>query len=211
MAQTKRRVSEPTHPSVWVGLVLAAAGLLVALYAYTGPRVYDITFFFVAIVGGVLAFAGILVSAWGRALGASRRARAAKAAKFGAPEPTAAGSSPVEARAAKARATGALASSAPVEQPPTVAAPAGKRGLLSRFGARGGEKEEKADAKPVFAFRRKGGAPEGGGAVAAMAVPAEPALERLTVRCPRCTTQFDAEGVRPFTATCPSCAFSAQV
>lgn len=177
---TKRRVSEPTHPSVWAGLVLATVGFLIAIYAYTGPRVYDIVYFFVAIVGALLALAGIFAAAWGRALGASRRKRVEKAAKFGAP----------------------------ANEPPTVAAPKEKRALLSRLLPKGAPKEA-APAKPVFAFKRRGAS--AGGDASGAAVATGGALERLTVACPRCETQFSAEGVRPFTAACPRCAFSAEL
>jgi predicted RNA-binding Zn-ribbon protein involved in translation (DUF1610 family) len=211
MAETKRRVSEPTHPSVWAGLVLAVAGLLVALYAYTGPRVYDIVYFFAALAGGLLALGGILAAAWGRALGASRRKRAEKAARFGAPAPAGA------ATAASSRA--ARGDGRAADAPPTVAAPADKRTILARLIPKGAPKEPEAPPKPVFAFRRRGaGAGPGAAApaaTAAAAVSVEPAKvpvrERLSMACPNCGEQFAAEGVRSFTATCPKCAFSAEV
>lgn len=198
MAQTKRRVSEPTHPTVWAGLGLAIAGLLVSVYAYTGARVYDIAFFFVAIGGGVLALAGILAAAWGRALGSSRRKRAEKAVRFGAP------------------ATAEAGPERPAEKPapPTVAAPAEKRSILARLVPKGAPKEPAAPAKPVFAFKRRG-APvaEAGNGSAAVAVQASPVpvLERLTIACPECGETFSAEGIRPFNASCPKCSFSAEV
>src|SRR5687768_14750723 len=74
MAATKR-ASPPTHPTVWIGLGLAGVGLLLALYAYTGTRVYDVMFAGVALAGGLLALGGILTAAWGRAIMSARASR----------------------------------------------------------------------------------------------------------------------------------------
>lgn len=193
MAQTKRR-SEPTHPTVWIGLGLALAGLVVAMYAYTGPRVYDITFFFVAILGGLLALGGILASAWGRAVGQARRQRARRL--------SVSGGKPGEVPVRKTKDA----------EPPTVAAPRNKRSLLARFKI---QKSEPAP-KPVFAFKRKT-APDAAAASDATPEPAEaptpdaPRKERVTVQCPDCSTTFSQDGVRPFRVACPNCAFSSEV
>src|SRR5688500_9424356 len=74
MAATKR-ATPPTHPTVWIGLGLAGVGLLLALYAYTGTRVYDVMYAGVALAGGFLALGGILTAAWGRAVMSARAAR----------------------------------------------------------------------------------------------------------------------------------------
>lgn len=213
MAAPARR-APATHPTVYAGLSLAAAGLLVAAYAYTGSRVYDGTFAFVALVGGVLALAGILVSAWGRAVMAARAQR---------------------------RGRGLDAAPAQEETAPTVAAVPEKsesrRFALPRLGRRErpAEDREKTSAS-MFSFRRRGEAPRApeaslepaevsapaaeapapeapasGEAVAAPVAAEAPVAERVTMRCPRCGTTFTGEGVRPFTATCPSCALAAEV
>lgn len=213
MAQTKRR-SEPTHPTVWVGLAFALAGLVVALYAYTGPRVYDIIYFFVAILGGVLSLGGILTAAWGRAIGQARRQRSRRLA-------VAAGGSSVVRTGTDDSRTG---DDGRASSPPTVAAPPEKKGLLARLkpsGGKGGEKgaaEASDKPKPVFAFKRRAAA--SGEAGAAENAPAEagsgdadagPRKERVTLQCPECATTFSQEGTRPFRVACPNCAFSADV
>ena len=191
MAAAVKRQAPPTHPTVWVGLGLAAVGLLVAAYAYTGTRVYDITFAFVAALGGVLALGGILTAAWGRAVMAARAQRSKRGL--------------LRDDAVKAAHDAHVAEEAP---PPTVAAPASKKSFDFASAARRlipkpAPAKEKPDRKALFAFR----SPAAPAPVPAPA--AEP--ERVKVRCPQCATQFAAEGVRPFTMTCPSCGFSAEV
>jgi hypothetical protein len=177
------RKAPPTHPSVWIGLGLATLGLFVALYAYTGTRVYDVTFAAVALVGGVVALAGILVSAWGRAVMAARASRSR--------------------RSVMKEDTLKLAEVA-LEQPPTVAEPASKRriDLANVF------KIDLSAATSRLKFKR---APRPGGAEEAAVVETPPQSVRVTLKCPDCGTEFTSEGVRPFTATCPQCAFSADV
>ncbi|MFA5860578.1 MAG: hypothetical protein WDA16_02680 [Candidatus Thermoplasmatota archaeon] len=76
---TAKRKAPPTHPTVWIGLGLAAVGLLVAMFAYSGTRVYDITYAIIAVVGAVVALAGILLAAWGRAVMSARAQRSRRA------------------------------------------------------------------------------------------------------------------------------------
>ena len=193
MAAAVKRHAPPTHPTVWVGLGLAAGGLLVAAYAYTGTRVYDITFAAVALLGGVLALGGILTAAWGRAVMSARAQRSRRGL--------------LRDDAVKAAHDAHVADE---PQPPTVAAPASKRSFDFASAARRlipkpSPPREPADRKALFAFRTPAPAP---------AAPAEApaaAPERVKVRCPQCATQFAAEGVRPFTMTCPSCGFTAEV
>lgn len=202
MATVKR--ATPTHPTVYVGLALAAVGLVLAMYAYTGTRQYDITYAFVAIGGGLLALAGIFTAAWGRAIMSVRAQRARRAAH------------PVEP-----------AKGAEVRAPPTVAAPQQKKrfdlgnAAMKAFkrrrdheGAKPHE-EKAASHQTAFAFRRRNAPapppsvdePEETRAAPAPALdPAAPA--RLTLQCPRCAASFSAEGVRPLTVLCPSCGFS---
>lgn len=191
MAAVKKANAPPTHPSVYVGLALATVGLLVAAFAYTGTRVYDVLYAFVALVGGLLAFAGILTAAWGRSILASRASRSRRG--LDAPR--------------------ALADEGPTP-PPTVAAHPEKKGFRFPMPKRREKVAPAAETGAVFAFRRRqepAPAPEAAPPLA-QAEPAVPSvLERVTLRCPRCATQFAAEGTRPFTAACPSCAFSADV
>lgn len=189
MAAAVKRQTPPTHPTVWVGLGLAAAGLLVSAYAYTGTRVYDITFAFIAVVGGLVALSGILTAAWGRAIMGARAQRTSRGFPAKAP-----------------------AKPAPANEPPapTIAAPPGKkRTAIDLAGAARRLLPTKKPEKPksngaggasVFAFRSP----------AVDAPPAAP-LERVTVRCPECGTTFSGEGARPFTLTCPKCRFAAEV
>lgn len=217
MAATKKASAPPTHPTVWVGLGLAVVGLLVAMYAYTGTRVYDIRFAVVAAVAAVLALAGILVAAWGRSIMASRAQRSRRgliqqdamklAVETSAPE--------------------AMAEVVGSETVPTIAAPAEKRRFAFSMPKRQAPRE-RDHAALLGAFRRKQPAsddprdPE----VSATLAPAEvvevalvpapepardPERERVTMRCPQCSTTFSAEGVRPFAATCSACGFSATV
>lgn len=60
------------------GLAAALLGLLLALFAYTGERVYQLAWFYVALVGFALGAAGILFLGYDRAIApelARRRAR----------------------------------------------------------------------------------------------------------------------------------------
>jgi hypothetical protein len=205
MAAPTKRAQPATHPTVYVGLALAAVGLLLALYAYTGTRIYDIRFVLVAIGGAALAIVGIFVSAWGRAIMASRAQRSRRAL--------------IHDDALRVVEEG-------LAPPPTVAEPPSKKRFDFKLGARKPKapREEPVEkpAKGAFAFKRRAAPPpppappaEEGPVVAVVAEPhpaaaplaasAEPALERVTVRCPRCATEFTAEGVRPIPITCPSC------
>ena len=216
MAQPAKRAQPATHVSVWIGLGLSLVGLLLAMYAYSGTRVYDIAYAYVAVAGGVLALAGILVSAWGRAIMAARAQRMKRQT--------------LQHDALKL----ADAGIAEARQPPTVAEPAEKkRFAFPALGRR--EKrpavEGGASSGTLFAFRRGAPphppAPEAAPAASeprALEIPsveglvdaplplaAEPAVERVTLRCPSCSGEFTAEGVRPLAATCPTCGFSATV
>jgi hypothetical protein len=186
MATATRRQTPPTHPTVWVGLGMATVGLLVALYSYTGSRTYDVTFAFVALVGGIIATGGILTAAWGRAVMTARASRSRRVV--------------IKEDALKLTEEDG-------EQPPTVAEPASKRRLnltaaasMFRFSRR---PNTAAPAQPEAA-----GSPALEAALTALEAPP---LERVTLKCPQCATQFASEGVRPFVATCPSCGFSADV
>ncbi|HVM44543.1 MAG TPA: hypothetical protein VM582_01310 [Candidatus Thermoplasmatota archaeon] len=222
MATVKRGNVPPTHPTVWIGLALATIGLLLAVFAYTGGRVYDITYAFVALGGAVLALAGILVSAWGRSILSARAGRSRRAA--------------ISADALAIGRPAAAGEPAPAfsQDAPTIAAPREKK----RFPFPR-PRAKKAEAEPaipagVFAFRRREppapAAPEAESTTALPPVPAlapdeppvaldaapaprEPSAERVrvTLRCPQCGTTFGAEGARPFEATCTSCGFSATV
>lgn len=221
MAAT-RRAQPATHPTVYVGLALATVGLFLALYAYTGTRIYDVRFAFMALLGALLALAGIMTAAWGRAILSSRATRARRAT--------------IHDDAIKAETDLA-------QTPPTVAAPAEKKRLDLRKWARrakpapAGEEEAKPAAKGAFAFKRRAAtppppappeeraaAPVDGAVATADAPPSEapaaaapvvdaepPAIERLTVKCPRCSTQFVAEGVRPIPIQCPSCGLAGKL
>lgn len=221
---TRKRTQPSTHPSVFVGLLMAIGGLLLAMYAYTGTRIYDRTFAYVAIGGGILALSGILVSAWGRAIMASRAQRARRVAvRENAQQqdqkleekPARRGFSLGRKRAAEARA------------PPTIAAPADKKRALMptlpKLGRRGKAKPENGanGAPSFFAFKRKNeGASSSGGASSSVVTEEQPAdtdptadgaIVRITLRCPECNEQFTAEGVQPLTVTCPACSFSGTV
>lgn len=209
MATATKRAAPPTHVSVWVGLAMAAVGLLVALYAYTGTRVYDVTFAFIAILGGIFALAGILTSAWGRAVMAARAGRAR--------------------RLTMTQDTMKLAHQVHMDQPPpTVAEPPSKKRFDFRATAKRMMPERRprdenaaparenggaaAKASSMFAFRTKAKtqAPPAPPTEAPAVVAAAP-VERVTLKCPQCSTQFSAEGTRPFTATCPQCGFAAEI
>lgn len=185
MATVKKAQVAPTHPTVYVGLGLTVIGLLLAMYAYTGTRVYDVTFAAVALGGGVLALVGIFVSAWGRSIMASRATRARRglitkdALDLTRPEKPA---------------------------PPTVAAPEKKRRFA--FGGKK-QKEEKPAPGALFAFKRSGPAPVP--MAEPTAAPSDAGTVRAKLRCPQCANEFVAEGVRPFQATCGACGFSATV
>ena len=222
---TVKRAQPATHPTVYVGLALATVGLLLAVYAYTGTRIYDVRFALVALAGALLAMGGIFTAAWGRAIATARSARARR-----------------ETLQKDARAMDP-ASFAP---PPTVAATTEKKRLdLSRWVPRRAKKDpdarpaEAAPARPAkgagaFAFRRSAPppppappadeaprheAPLPAPVAAADPAPIEtaadpaapPVLERVTVRCPRCATQATFEGVRPLPIQCPSCGLAGTV
>lgn len=214
MAETKR--AQPgTHPTVYAGLALATVGLLLALYAYTGTRIYEVRFALVAAGGAFCAILGIFVSAWGRAIMAARAQRSRRAVLHD------------DAR---------RAADEGLAPPPTVAAPVSKKRFDFKLGARKPrpareDAPEKPAAKGAFAFKRRAAPPPPPAppaeeapvdlappepapplpepapvvAVSAEPAPAAPALERITVRCPRCSTEFTAEGVRPIPILCPSC------
>lgn len=236
MASVKKANVPPTHPTVWLGLGLAVIGLLVATYAYTGARVYEIGFAFAALGGAILALAGILMAAWGRSIMAARASRSRRAVFK---EDALAMAKPVKV-------------SDTLEEPasedaPTIAAPREKKRFafpLPKLGGKGerkpAERAEGAGGGSVFAFKRRAPDP----AATPVTVQPEPAaadpeerievaletalLEtaaeervaapepaappvRVTLKCPSCSTTFSAEGVRPFQATCSSCGFSATV
>lgn len=224
MATVKRANVAPTHPTVWVGLALAVVGLLFAVYAYTGARVYDVRFAIVAIVGALLALAGIFVAAWGRSLMAARASRARRAG--------------ISADAlAMARPPSDEAPAPSSEDAPTVAAPPRERTRFAFSLPKRGRKEpaeeerrERAVPAGVFAFRRREPQPasepvpeqtaaprldDGAPLVTLAPSPAQaqaPAeAVRVTLRCPQCASTFQATGVRPFEAICGSCGFSATV
>lgn len=219
MATVKKANVPPTHPTVYVGLALAVMGLLVAMYAYTGTRVYDIVFAFIALAGALLALAGILVAAWGRSIMAARASRSRRA---------------VIREDALSLAKPVAASDAPAssETLPTIATPPEKKRFSFPIPKRA-KKEDKREGSPgaVFAFKRREPAaapaesarappaaddPRSPGFAAAL--PAETASvslvdrpTRATLRCPQCGNQFVAEGVRPFSATCPTCGFASTI
>lgn len=222
MATVKKANVPPTHPTVWIGLALAVVGLLLATFAYTGARVYDILFAFIALLGAFLALAGILVAAWGRSIMAARASRSRRA---GISQDALALARPVGAGEAMAEMVGS-------EDVPTVAASKDKKrfafGVPKRKEKEAREREKAPRA--VFAFQRREPAREPERAmvepagsphaaddprnpeVSVRLAPETPAPPvRVTLRCPQCSTTFSAEGVRPFSASCGACGFSATV
>lgn len=216
-ATTRKRAQPATHPTVYVGLLMAIVGLLLAMYAYTGTRIYDITYAFIAIGGAATALVGILVAAWGRAVMAARAQRARRGLATRAKE------SDIAVRVE--------------ETPPTVAEPAEKKRRLAmpplpRLGRRKKDEGEAPPAKAnasLFAFRRRN---EAEAAPAAEAAPqdvtfveeapaahsganddptADGAVVRITLKCPQCRTEFSAEGVQPIAIACPSCGLAGSV
>lgn len=221
-ATTPRRArAAPTHVSVYIGLIFAIAGLLLAMYAYTGTRIYEKTFAYIALGGGALALIGILVAAWGRAVMA---ARAQRARRGFAPQREEAREEPREVQVRVE------------ESPPTVAEPAQKKRTLALGLPKLGRGKDAARAEPadeaapertradagLFAFKRRGREAREAKAQQAVVVaeaapvepevvasaPAAPALVRVTVRCPGCATEFTSEGTPPVAITCPSCGLS---
>lgn len=208
MATVKKANVPPTHPTVWVGLALAVVGLLLATFAYTGTRVYDIAFAFVALAGGLLALAGILAAAWGRSIMAARASRSRRGL--------------IKEEALKLE-----------EELPTIATTREKKRFAFPLPKRKEERTESASG--VFAFKRRApepqpeptlarddprhpeaqleASPESIPVTVAPAPQPSPESEpvRVTLRCPQCSETFSAEGVRPFTATCGTCGFSATV
>jgi len=73
----------PPRLHVWVGLVVATVGLVVATYAYTGNRAYEIIYVPVAVLGFLLVLVGSLEAGWGQAnkprMGGRKAARRAAA------------------------------------------------------------------------------------------------------------------------------------
>lgn len=218
MASVKRGNVPPTHPTVWIGLALASVGLIVAIFSYTGTRVYEVMYAIVALVGAILALLGIMIAAFGRSFMAARASRSRRAA-FSSDAMTMAKPQREAAAEAKAEVTS--------EDVPTVAASREKKRFAFSLGKKD-KKERSPDAIPagVFAFRRREPArePEPAPMPEPVVAPA-PSLEpeaplitlapaepvRVTLRCPQCSTTFSAEGVRPFHAQCTSCGFSATV
>ncbi len=211
MATAQKRAQPATHVSVWIGLGLSIVGLLIAMYAYSGTRVYDITYAYVALAGGVVALGGILVSAWGRAIMAARAQRMKRQT--------------LQHDALKLTEVGL----AEAKAPPTVAEPPQKKRFSFSLPARKGKREAPAvegaaSSGTLFSFRARSApppAPEPArheveipaieGLVEAPLPMEAPAPERITLRCPSCSNEFSAEGVRPLAVTCPSCGFSATV
>jgi hypothetical protein len=171
---------------VYAGLALAVVGLLVALYAYTGTRVYEIGFALTALLGGLLALIGISTAAWGRSIMASRAARSRRGLF----------------REEALRLDEAL---------PTIAANAEKRRRFAfqvpRLGRKSANGEDARQEARIVLTAEPEPHPE----------PPEPLVTlvqepvRVTLRCPECSQTFTAEGVRPFSATCGQCGFSATV
>lgn len=196
MATVKRTSVPPTHPTVWLGLGLAVIGLLMAVYSYTGARVYNVAFAIVALAGALLALVGILVAAWGRSI---MSARASRARRMNFQQDALSLSRPTTASSASEE---ALTS----EDVPTVA-PSKEKKRFS-FGKRAEKRESEAPpAQGVFAFKRR--APEPQPEPKPKPEPEQPV--RVTLRCPQCASTFAAEGVRPFTAVCATCGFRADV
>lgn len=186
MAQVKN--VPPTHPTVYVGLGLATVGLLLAVYAYTGARVYDIVYAFVALAGGMIAAIGILTAAWGRAIMSARASR--------------------QRRGLIAEDAAKVAAAVGAEASPTVAAPRSKRSFDFSRSKKERPKETTASGGSVFAFKRREAAMERAVDATPVEAVAPAAPERLTVKCPDCGTVITAEGVRPIAVVCPSCGFS---
>lgn len=233
MATVKKANVPPTHPTVWIGLGLAVVGLVVATYAYTGARVYEIGFAFVALFGAILALAGILVAAWGRSIMAARASRSRRTAFK---EDAMALATPVAVNELSTPSS---------EDAPTVAVSREKKRFSFPMPKRGPKAEQKETAGgtsgaggSVFAFKRRAPSPEAeqsppaepATVEAALPVPEvaapppaidaeldaigdlhEPKTVRVTLKCPSCATTFTAEGVRPFQASCTSCGFSATI
>lgn len=211
MATVKKSNVPPTHPTVWVGLGLAAIGLLIAIYAYTGSRVYDVTFAIIAALGGLIALVGILVAAWGRSVMASRAQRSRRAT--------------FTQDALAIAKPSALAEEVGSETMPTIAAPSEKKRFSFSVPKRAPKKEKANGTEGVFAFRRKD-APQPQRAAddprdpafsptpmpaAPEPTPLEVGPVRATLKCPQCAQTFTAEGVRPFEARCTSCGFASSV
>lgn len=228
MATVKKANVPPTHPTVWLGLGLAAIGLLVATYAYTGARVYEVLYAFVALGGALLALAGILLAAWGRSIMAARASRSRRSAfkedalALAKPVPVTEAIGPAAASSEDAPTIAASREKKRFSFPmPKRAAKPKKDAASEGSGASGAGAQSGAS---VFAFKRR--ATE----APAPAAPPEPAPSpvldaeldaigdlrdpktvRVTLKCPSCATTFSAEGVRPFPAVCTSCGFSAMV
>jgi hypothetical protein len=200
MATVKKANVPPTHPTVYVGLALASLGLLIALWAYTGTRVYEIVYAAIAGVGAFLSLAGIMVAAWGRSIMASRVSRSRRT--LIAQDALAVGRPASEAEAMTAE----MGS----ETMPTVAAPTEKKRFSFPIPKR--VKKEEIRPGPAAAARRGSlsgpDGPEDATLFAFRRKAPEPSPVRATLKCPQCSATFTAEGVRPFTATCTQCGFT---
>lgn len=198
MATVKKANVPPTHPSVYVGLVFATIGLLVAVYSYTGARVYEIRYAVIAAVGAFLALVGIFVASWGRSIMASRASRSR--------------------RTTMSRDAMAITAPEGSESAPTIAVPSEKKRFRFPRPARI-EKETPAQAGALFAFKRQPTAAtrapdDPRDPIVAARIAAEPALAgpiRATLKCPQCSSMFVAEGTRPFEARCDKCGFTSTV
>jgi hypothetical protein len=67
------RYASARRDLVWAGLGITALGLVLAAYAVTGDRIYDLTWAPIFVLGAAVALAGAGVAAWGRT-GARTRA-----------------------------------------------------------------------------------------------------------------------------------------
>lgn len=168
------------------GVAIATAGLTVGAYAYTGARIYDLTFLFVTIASILLMLAGIAIAAWGRALaraGGSRKKPTA--ARLPAPTP------PRSFPDRRAQAA---------ETAPPTPAPRNTPSLpvrASRFALpreRNGARIRRPDPPRVLVRD----------------VP-DPPVVRVRLRCPDCAHEFDAAGRKPFDTRCPNCGLLADV
>ena len=65
------RIASPRTAKLilWGGVAVSFAGFLVAAFAFTDPRIYDVRYFPVMIGGVVLMFGGMLVAGYARAMG----------------------------------------------------------------------------------------------------------------------------------------------
>lgn len=189
------------HPLLWVGLAVSVAGLLLALWSFTGDRAYDIGFVATAAVGFGLMVAGVLFAAWGRSIGNRRRRAAARRPKGLKDIDVAplALAKPADRRSMRARLADVVRGLA--RRPPSA-----ERARLERATLRCPACDAVFEAegrRPFDATCRACGL--------VAAIEAGSPLESLTLKCPACASVFDAEGRRPFDAVCPACAHAARV